>query len=855
MKTIRFLIVWLLFPLAVFSQSQFNLQDYQDFLQSNQDLEFSQLLSRHQPPAPYFSGTTQETNFSDFAYLDSIKIKLGLTKDEWQRLQKFHFVVTERLSSGSFGGAFHKVYSNDLPVFISTDAILEALHRSYDTILIQLELGILQPRLIELTQALYDDFPQLSSKYAGNATLDTALSDVDLYVTIAQSLMKGALQSPHLQISQKVNEVWQAIQNEQYAKMTLFSDRERAFDFSQFKVRGHYAEKIFYNYQFVSLKDYFKTMMWLGRIELLLTPPPKNPWEPPWTFAEIRRMDLGASLLNELLQLSNAQENLNTIDTVLQFWIGESDNLTPEEFSQILSQQHIARSTDLLNPDNYDSLQHALLAAPFAKQKILSSILMVDPCSAQPDTLPVSYRLLGQRFVVDSYILGNLVYDHIIFQGNKIYRPLPDPLDALFVLGNDDALPLLKNEMEIYHYAAQAADLRYLLNAYDPNFWNASLYNTWLQAIRELNPQENSGFLPYFMKTTAWHQEKLNTQLASWAQLRHDNLLYAKQSYTGASGCSFPHSFIEPYPEFYRQVGRFANKATMFFSTFDSQNFPQKDRIVGYFGRLKEISDTLTVLSEKELERQPFDDAEKIFLKKMLFESMVSGAPPYTGWYADLFFNPVDAALEDYIIADVHTQPTDYDGNPVGRILHVSVGKVNLGVFLASAPTADFKPMAFVGPTFSFYQKITINFNRLTDQAWSDSVKTGNLPPRPDWVNLYLTDSDGKALAPGRELPGVLYTRVGDHSNVLPQKFALFQNYPNPFNPVTTIEFQLPQKSHVTLAVFDVTGRKVAVLVDAVKQAGAYSVQWNASSVPSGVYFCRIHTNGFEAVRKLVLLR
>ena len=60
------------------------------------------------------------------------------------------------------------------------------------------------------------------------------------------------------------------------------------------------------------------------------------------------------------------------------------------------------------------------------------------------------------------------------------------------------------------------------------------------------------------MQTAAWWQQKMNTQLASWAQLRHDNLLYAKPSYSGGVSCSFPEAYVEPFPEFYGRLAAFA---------------------------------------------------------------------------------------------------------------------------------------------------------------------------------------------------------------------------------------------------------------------------------------------------------
>jgi hypothetical protein len=89
--------------------------------------------------------------------------------------------------------------------------------------------------------------------------------------------------------------------------------------------------------------------------------------------------------------------------------------------------------------------------------------------------------------------------------------------------------------------------------------------------------------------------------------------------------------------------------------------------------------------------------------------------------------------------------------------------------------------------------------------------------------------------------------------------FDLAQNFPNPFNPVTTITYQLPEYSAVTVTVYNITGQKVAVLQSAEKPAGVYELQWDASALPSGVYFCKLvarSKNGhFNKTRKLTILR
>ncbi|MGO9482602.1 MAG: T9SS type A sorting domain-containing protein [Candidatus Kryptoniota bacterium] len=88
-----------------------------------------------------------------------------------------------------------------------------------------------------------------------------------------------------------------------------------------------------------------------------------------------------------------------------------------------------------------------------------------------------------------------------------------------------------------------------------------------------------------------------------------------------------------------------------------------------------------------------------------------------------------------------------------------------------------------------------------------------------------------------------------------PRSFSLEQNYPNPFNPSTTINYQLPMNSHVTLNVYDILGREVATLVNEKENAGSYSVKFDGSRLASGVYFYRLTAGSFISVKKLVVLK
>jgi hypothetical protein len=85
--------------------------------------------------------------------------------------------------------------------------------------------------------------------------------------------------------------------------------------------------------------------------------------------------------------------------------------------------------------------------------------------------------------------------------------------------------------------------------------------------------------------------------------------------------------------------------------------------------------------------------------------------------------------------------------------------------------------------------------------------------------------------------------------------FELKQNYPNPFNPTTKISWQSPVSSWQTIKVYDVLGNEVATLMDEYKQAGSYEIEFNADNLTSGVYFYRIQSGEFIAIKKLLLIK
>ena len=156
-----------------------------------------------------------------------------------------------------------------------------------------------------------------------------------------------------------------------------------------------------------------------------------------------------------------------------------------------------------------------------------------------------------------------------------------------------------------------------------------------VKAIKTLSPpnpkaREN---LPVFMQTGAWGMEKMNSQLASWTELRHDNLLYAKQSYTGGNACEYPYGYVEPIPEFYKVMIKTAQIASDKFKVFKDIS-SDNDRVLSYFEHLDDVSNILLTIAEKELDGTTMSEEEMAFLQELGHTSWISsGNLIYNGWY------------------------------------------------------------------------------------------------------------------------------------------------------------------------------------------------------------------------------
>ncbi len=128
-------------------------------------------------------------------------------------------------------------------------------------------------------------------------------------------------------------------------------------------------------------------------------------------------------------------------------------------------------------------------------------------------------------------------------------------------------------------------------------------------------------------------------------------------------------------------------------------------------------------------------------------------------------------------------------------------------------------------------------------------------------IDFYSDDTDLYAWAVGNNGTILKYAgtatpvREDESISSVPQNVHLIQNYPNPFNPVTSITYKVPRAGKVSLKVYGMLGEEIVTLLDKKQPAGSYRITWNAAGLPSGVYFCRLFTEGGTQSIKMLFIQ
>lgn len=675
-------------------------------------------------------------------YFDLMMGKVGIDAAEMEMLQTNGFVVSDRRTWYRFIEAYAWIYWQDLPVLVTTDSLLHTVHQSYDDLLKDLEYNLLIPTLQTILEQSAVKIAEARTQNA-SPELNPIYIDVERFLEIARLLLQGG--NSNDDVARGWIDVARAANT--FEEVDLFGS-SRTVDFSLFTPRGHYTGELM-------LENYFRAMTWLAQIDFRLLEFDMLTNEPILNPSQIA----AAMILRDGLESSGQRAAWNQFNALFEALVGRSDNMVLSDLERFMTDARLQTPTSALSADPVRLLE-LLRNNDYGQQRITGQIIYrhIANSSDQPIPRPVSFLMMGQRFAIDSYVTGNVVFDRIMDDGQPVMRALPSPLDVMYALGNDRAVTHLNAELAEFPYGGNLVALRQQVDSAAPDFWQSSVYNRWLGMIRTLGTATTDEHFPETMRTSAWADKMLQTQLGSRAQLRHDTILYVKQSFTTAGVvCEYPAGYVEPYPAFYEALRNYAQSSVAALAGLKSASSNEaanavQERASVYLQNLSEVAETLRVMSEKELRLEEFTEEETLFLRSIMVakEPNVMGCAGPTfedmwdGWYRRLFYSSDDNAA---VIADIHTNPTTDGQHPLypPRVLHAATGPIAPIFFIVNT---DEGTAIYVGPAFTYFEHVTVGDSttpakRLTDDDWRQMLLTGNpYPAIPEWTSSFRVPSD-----------------------------------------------------------------------------------------------------------------
>ncbi len=539
-------------------------------------------------------------------------------------------MVPARLTFGTYAWAFHEVYQSQLPLYVSADAILHAVYVTHDRLVADAESQRLAPALTEALDAMHAALPAASAAYPASAA-----RDLDLYLTVARSLLRGAPVPASAEVRAEADALVQRIQAASGMGDVALFGRTRVIDFSQYQPRGHYTAE--------GLARFFRGAMWLSRLEFNVVSRSCRSSDPIGDSAETPREALDALALADLAERASVAAPLDRVERAWEALAGRREDLSRADLTALRARAGI---TSLRDAGAFDRLR-AAVGSGFQRTA------RIHPMHEGCGELPVIATLLGPRITADTFALRPLTHGEV--EG----RHRVGVTDIAYALGHDRALSLMADELTRFPSLGAQLDVARGILANAPP--DRSLYGAWLGAIRGLAARPE-GVVPSFERTDAFADLRINSAVAAYAQLRHNHVLMAGQAYD-EGGCVIPDAWVEPVPAVWDALLEYTERAR---DTLDAIGEPATSDAGRWLTRTRGVLRGLRAISAIELANQPLPVEAKRWLAMVveMRPGSSDGPPTYSGWYFDLFRRRQDEGLADAsLVADYFTAWDEGNGS------------------------------------------------------------------------------------------------------------------------------------------------------------------------------------------------
>lgn len=612
-----------------------------------------------------------------------------------------------------FEKEFYETYESNryslAPSFVTVDSMMHTYHLYFSYLMKKTERESLAEALLSVSEQMLEKSVEQYEQLRGSEWEEAAFRNV-VFFSVGAVLQNKDAEIP-ADVAEAVAREKSLI--EDASGIDTCSLTNTMIDYSQFKPRGYYeGEK--------KLEKYFRAMMWYGQIGFLQSE---------------EDLDRSALLMTMAMEEGVLAE-WERIYTVTSFFAGASDDLTYYEYLPAIEAAYGKEpELDVLvgNSEGWETFRSVTAQM---KTPAINSIPTVD--DEDPDTKSTEenkgFRFMGQRFTIDAAIFQKLIYENVQedSEGNK--RMLPDTLDVAAALGSDTAYSILEKQGDTDYagYKENMEVLRTGIKNAPETLWSASLYSNWLYTLKPLLEEKGDGY-PDFMQSEEWAKKNLESFAGSYAELKHDTVLYAKQVMAEMGGGDLPQwddrGYVEPEVQVWSRFTRLAARTRDGLKSFGLLSSEDEENL----NRLEQMASQFLTMSEKELKNQLLSDEEYELIRNY-------GGNLEHFWleaFKDEGENINSGDFPAAIVTDIATDPN-------GACLEVGTG--NPSRIYVIVPI-DGELHICVGAGYSFYQFEQPISERLTDSEWRQMMGISAMDngtynhdsaiEQPKWTNSY----------------------------------------------------------------------------------------------------------------------
>jgi hypothetical protein len=575
------------------------------------------------------------------------------------------------------------------PVYVTTDVAYHEWHLVFDKLLRTLEQQVLLPKLETLVSGSLQAAHEQASELKGSSLEDSASRVEQLFEVAAAELGQSVELGPQAKQEKALIDA----HTNPKAESPLIGS---TVDYSLFTPRGHYTLN-------AQLKRYFTAMSVLGQLPFCL----------PGT--------VGCQNLEPARMGILAARVLDRDPTLIALWreiyeptaflVGVADDYTPLEV------EAAAAKTSAGGLDNAKAFESDAAVSAVVRALVKKRAVQINPERA-------SIRLMGTRFVLDSYILDQLIAPNVGSDSKP--RLTPSALDLAASFGSGYAKQLLaKQGVTAYaNYNKQLAKVQKVVSSRPEKDWGSTVYDAWLYALEPMFVRHGAAY-PDYMGSDAWAAKSLQTGFSSYAELKHDTILLSKQSFAeggdGLKPAKPPRNWVEPDPVAF---GRLAEAMKLMESGLSERNLLTKP-LGKLLGDETELMQFFERIAKDELANKPISAADNKRLRYI-------GGELEALWWRTGTLKPAASPSDNFhdaIIADISSSPKG--------VLEVGTGRIDRIYVIVPDDHGGFQLAA--GGVYSYYEFLNPPGQRLTDQEWRAKIGyEKKLPARPSWEGIFL---------------------------------------------------------------------------------------------------------------------